>query len=94
MLFKKTEQTKLQKEIDRVLLLMQTESPSSPEYSAIVKNLETLSKTDKFVSESRVNPETLLTVGANLAGIAMILQHENAHALASKALGFVVKTRI
>ncbi len=41
----------------------------------------------------RVSPDTLAMIGANLAGIIMILGHERANVVASKALGFVSKLR-
>lgn len=40
---------------------------------------------------SRISPDTIATVSANLAGIIMILTHERAHVIASKALGFVFR---
>lgn len=42
---------------------------------------------------SPVSKDTLVTVGANLLGIMLILKHEWAHPITSKALGFVIRPR-
>lgn len=49
---------------------------------------KTASKRDRHIS-----PDTLATIGANLAGIVLILNYERAGVVASKALGFVQKLR-
>lgn len=41
--------------------------------------------------KSRISKETLATIGANVLGIVVVLQHERAHVIASKAIGFVKK---
>lgn len=41
----------------------------------------------------RISKETWAAIGANLAGIVLILGHERANVIASKALGFVLKSR-
>lgn len=43
--------------------------------------------------DSRVSADVLATIGANLAGIVLILQHERAHVVASKAVAFIQKLR-
>lgn len=40
---------------------------------------------------SRVSPDTVAMIAANLAGIVMILTHERTHVIASKALGFLLR---
>ena len=42
----------------------------------------------------KFNPDTLLTVAANLFGILLILNFEKMDIIRSKALGFVVKGRL
>ncbi len=41
----------------------------------------------------RVSKETWALIGANIAGIVMIIGHEKFNVIASKALGFVMKSR-
>lgn len=40
-----------------------------------------------------IKPETLALIGANLAGIVIIVGHERLHVVATKAIGFVTKLR-
>lgn len=67
----------------------------SDEFTTAVENIE---KLHQMLSSDRkkfkVSPDTLLTVGANIAGIVMILGYERLHVVSSKALGFVLKTKI
>jgi hypothetical protein len=47
----------------------------------------------KIAPQTRVSPDVLATVGANLLGILMVLGYEHAHVVTSKALQFVTKLR-
>jgi len=47
----------------------------------------------KIAPQTRVSPDVLATVGANLLGIIVILGYEHAHVVTSKALQFVMKLR-
>ena len=47
----------------------------------------------ELAPQTRVSPDVLATVAANLFGIAMILGYEHAHVVTSKALQFVTKLR-
>lgn len=81
--------------IDRLLVEMKSTDPVSDEYGKLVERLDKLHKmkvTDKD-NGRRVSADAMLTVGANLAGIVLILGFERAHIITSKALGFVLKTK-
>jgi hypothetical protein len=71
--------------------------PETNEYAATVDQLTKLYKLrevdHKIDSSTRVSKDTLAIVGANLAGIVLILGHERVNVIASKALGFVMKLR-
>jgi len=59
-----------------------------------IKNLEFEEKQEKRDHPWRkISPETLVLIGANLAGIALIIGHEKLNVITSKALGFVGKSR-
>lgn len=90
---KKKNSTSIDMEIARILEQMSHHDANSEEYAAMAKNLDTLTKIGNNTDNS-VSKEALLTVGANLAGIGMILMHENTRALTSKALGLVLKTKL
>jgi len=47
----------------------------------------------ELTPQTRVSPDVLAGVVANLAGIVLILGYEHAHVVTSKALSFVAKLR-
>lgn len=83
----------LTKEIDRVLMLMSNADPTSTEYADLMATLTSLYALKESTSKSRVSKDTIAVVAGNLAGILMIVGHEKAHVVTSKALGFVMKAR-
>lgn len=95
MFIKKTshEDWALQKEIDALLLDMYNEDKGSKEYLTKVDQLVKLYSLKEDKSKNRVSADTLAIVAGNLAGILMIVGHEKAHVVTSKALGFILKAR-
>ena len=90
---KNSETTDLQNAIDALFAEMSKTDPKSDEYSIMVTNMSTLYKLKEVDSTQRVSAETVATIVANLAGIALILGHERANVVASKAVSFVMKLR-
>ena len=86
-------QSALQQTIDQLHAALTVFPPESPEYDRISDQLVKLSEIKTPKSETRVSPDVLATVATNLVGIAMIIHHERANVIASKALGFVQKLR-
>lgn len=85
----------LEEVIDRVLLALKDMEVTSPDFARTVEQLDKLKKMQTPAKEKRqISMDTLLTVGANLAGIALILGFEKANVVTSKALGFVLKSKI
>lgn len=84
---------KLEEAIDTVLLEMKGYTPASEEYASMMGHLNLLYKIKDQERPDRVSLDTLATIGANLAGIALILAYERTHIITSKALGFVMKAR-
>lgn len=68
----------------------------SDEYTAAMKNIHLLNEslTSHQKPKMKISGDTLLSVGGSLAGIVLILGYERAHVVASKALGFVLKTKV
>lgn len=83
--------------INALLEDMSGHQSDSPEYARIsqqLTNLYSLKEIDhKVESSRRVSAETLAVVGGNLLGIVMIVGHERAHVLTSKALTLLTKVK-
>lgn len=67
---------------------------TSNDFAKTTEQLDSLYKIKAQNKPDRVSKDTLLTVIANLAGIGLILSYEHAHVVTSKALSFVMKTRV
>jgi len=78
--------------IDALYAKMSELSPESREYAAVVDQLQKLYSL-KDNSKSYVSPDTLAMVAGNLAGILLIVGHERAHVVTSKAINFLLKLR-
>lgn len=74
--------------------LADNDQPHSKEYAATVDQLLKLSKHKEEVNSKRkVSPDALVTAGASILGILIIVGHEHAHVITTKAIGFVTKAR-
>ncbi len=83
----------LQTVIDQHIASMVNEDPGSTEYKNKVDQLVKLYALKEDNSKRRVSADTLAIVFGNLAGIAIIVGHERAHVVTSKAIGFILKAR-
>lgn len=92
-------------EIDHVLERLQSLSPDSKEYEAAVKNLELLYQAKGHIKLDKpekiddtklfgISKETLLMAATNILGIGLILNYEQMHVISSKALQFILKSRV
>lgn len=68
-------------------------SPTEEGYTVAVATVETLYKLKEIEKPERISKDTLAVVIGNLLGIAVIVGHERAHLVTSKALSFVLKSR-
>lgn len=81
-------------ELERTLTGMKmTPLVESEEYVKMLTVAERLHEVVNSKKSPSVDREVLLTVGANLLGILLILNHEYAHPITSKALNFVTRVR-
>lgn len=78
----------LDNEINNLLELMDKETKYTDDYKTMVDQLAKLYELRKG---NRISADTLATIGANLAGIIVLMNHERAHVIASKAFSFVKK---
>lgn len=81
--------------IVNLLSEMQGFEGHSDEYAKIVLQLEKLYAI-KASEKKRINvsPDALVAVFGNLAGIGLILNFEKLNVITTKALGFVLKSRV
>jgi hypothetical protein len=93
---KPKEPTPLEKAIDALVEELDTVTGDSKEYTAMSKNIVELHKAKYAIpaEKSKLSPDVVLTVAANLAGILLILNYEQVHAATSKAMGFILKPRV
>ncbi len=91
----KDEDPRLDEAIDSLYDELNSVMADSDEFPKIVEQLDKLYKIRALRDEKqdRVSKDTLFMIGGNLAGILLILNFERAGVVASKALGFVLKTR-
>lgn len=86
--------SRFEKEIDSVLDQLGALSADTEDYATAVKNLDVLCKASSYKKDSSISADTLITVTANILGIALVLGYEQAHVVTSKALSFIVKPKI
>ena len=92
---KNAAETNLQELIDTAQTQLFACDVDSPEYDKIFTKLEGLYKLHSHQkATSRISPDVAATILANLFGIIVILNHERLHVVTSKALSFVMKTKI
>lgn len=83
------EKTGLEKVIDELLSELTAVESDSTEYAQMVDQLVKLHALKVNENRPRISPDTLATIIANLGGILIIVGHERAHIVTSKALGFI-----
>lgn len=81
-------EAKLDEEIVRLLESLEKEDKKSKDYTSMIENV---TKLYELRHKSRISKETLATIGANVLGLIVLMNHERAHVIASKAFGFVKK---
>lgn len=91
-MFKKTEDAvavRIDNEIHQLLDLMDRENGYTDDYKTMVnqvtKLIELRDKPDK------ISMDTWVTVGTHVAGLIVLMNHERAHVIASKAFGLLRK---
>lgn len=85
---------KLNEEIDSLFDELQYHEKNSPEYAQILNQIDKLEKMKAMRKDHHIRPDQMVGAGASLAGILLILKHEELNVLTSKALSFVIKGRV
>src|SRR5437868_6008168 len=96
MFWSKTPKSQLDWAIVDALNELKNHPIASPAYEARLDKVERLYKLkdSETPRPEALSPNTMASIGANLLGILMIIRHEHVNVIASKALGFVTKTKI
>lgn len=79
----------LDEPIKKLLETLANVNPETKEYAQITKQLEKLYKLKQLEKPEGVSADTIALIGGNLLGILIIVGHERAHIVTSKALGFI-----
>lgn len=90
------EPTPLEKEMTNVLSHLEGINPASDEYATVLDKLEKLNalKEPQKEPKKRISPDALVSAGASLLGIVLILSYEQTHVVTTKALSFITKPKI
>lgn len=83
------EKTALDKAIDDLLGEMDNVTGDSTEYEKMVDQLVKLHALKTHDGRTGISSDTWANIFANLGGILIIVGHERAHLVTSKALGFI-----
>lgn len=81
------------KELDILFFKLKDHDPDTDEYKQTLDRIATLSKLDFETKRKPVSNDTLITVGANLLAVIMILRFEELNPLVTKAIQFLPRAR-
>ncbi len=88
-----TEKSRLDQAIDTIFDEMSNLRSDEEDYATMVNQLTKLYALKEPESKKRVSPDTLALVAGNLLGIILIVGHERANVVTSKAMQFVMKAK-
>jgi hypothetical protein len=89
-----TKNPELQKVTKQVTDRMLEVDVDSDEYKELFGSLEKLAVIQAADARLRVSPDTVAIVAANVLGILIIVGYEQAHVATSRALQFLLRTKI
>lgn len=75
-------------EIHQLLDLMGQENGFTDDYKSMAAHVEKLME---LRQKDSISKETWATIGTHIAGLIVLMNHERAHVIASKAFGLVKK---
>lgn len=80
-------------EIEALLEELKYHRQKAEDYKKFMDEVERLHKMKMQNASRRVSPDTALMTSAHLAGIVMILKHEQVNVITSKAMSFLPKMK-
>lgn len=90
---KERPETHIEAALERAISELANHAVESAEYGQIMNQIEKLHAMKESEKPSRVSKDTWAMIGANLTGILLIIHHERADIITSKALSFAQKIR-
>lgn len=88
------DRTALDEQIDDAHDQLRKIDPSDDKFKTILGVLERLYAIKDNQKPDRISADTKAVIAGNLAGILLILNFERMHVATSKALGFVLRSRL
>lgn len=90
-IFKSETATPVDELIDHVLLEMDKEGPQSPEYPALLSNLERLYALRDKKTPEPISRDSIALIAGNLMGILLIVAYEQKHVMTSKGFSQIIR---
>lgn len=88
---KPTSQKAIDEEIERLAKTLSSMEADDPNYSKIADNLKVLCEARSQKTESGVSTDVIISAVVNVLGILLVLNHERANVITTKAFGFLGK---
>lgn len=79
----------MDEEIARLTAKLGTMNPLDDDYSKILELISKLTKARAEKNERAISMDTILTIGANIAGLLLVLNYERLNVISTKALTMV-----
>lgn len=77
----------------RLLTALAAHKPESPEYGTILDRLSKFDELQRNNTPKPVSNDTKATIAANIAGLLIVVNHERANVIATKAMQMLIKPR-
>ena len=94
MFWRMRDPTSLENETERAVRELKNHPIGSQEYMKTLGAITELHKMTEAEKSSFVSKDTLVTVGANLLGIILIIRAEHLNVISRNAMGQVIKLRV
>lgn len=79
----------MDEEIARLTAKLGTMNPLDDDYSKLLELISKLTKARAEKNERAISMDTILTIGANIAGLLLVLNYERLNVISTKALTMV-----
>jgi hypothetical protein len=93
-LVKKDKRTELEKEIDRLVGIMNQLDPTSTDYQQVSARLLDLRKARIYDKEDKLSKNTAAMIVGNIVLTGLVLWHERLNVITSKFGQFIIKGRV
>lgn len=84
----------LDQEIQRLLSIMSEMQDDPAIYGVYAANVEALCRAKSYEKDRKVDVNTVIAAATNIAGILLILNHEQLHVISTKAFGLIGRIKL